>query len=157
VAVVPAQWPMAKGLAIGKAATCQRPAEAVRLQVEDAEAQRLSPEDVGESSAPGTCLNNADGLVSWSNELLGRGDTDQVYLVPIIKGEQVAMGVTAADRDAEDENSRRRSTPPALRLLVRSSPERGSVWIVLIQYFIERGSRSSVEKGERETGMESVA
>jgi hypothetical protein len=146
-----------QGNAIGKTASCQRPAEAVRLQVEDAEAQRLSPEDVGKSSARGTCLNNADGLVSRSDKLLGRGDTNQVYLVPIIKGEQVAMEVTAADRDAEDKNSRRRSIPPTLRLLTQSSPDRGSIRIVLIQYFIERGSRSSVEKGKRETGKESVA
>jgi hypothetical protein len=52
VAVVTAKWAMAKGHTIGKIASCQRPAEVVRLQVEDAEAQRLSPEDVGESSAP---------------------------------------------------------------------------------------------------------
>ncbi len=99
VAVVPVQWAMAKGHAVGKAATCQRPTEAVRLQIEDAEAHRLSPEDVGESSAPGTPLNDADRLVSWSDEFLGRRDIVQVYLVPIIKGEQVAMGVTAADRE----------------------------------------------------------
>ncbi len=78
VAVVPVQWAMGKGHAIGTAATCQRSAETVRLQVEDAEAQRLSPEDVGEPSALGTGISNADGLMSWPDEFFGRGNTDQV-------------------------------------------------------------------------------
>ncbi len=117
VAVVPVQWTMAKGHTIGKAVTCQMSTEAAHLQIEDAEAQMPSPEDVGGSSAPGTHLNGVDRLVSWPIKFLSRRDTDQIYLVPIIKGEQVAMGDTAADRDTEDEDSRRRSTPLALRLL----------------------------------------
>jgi hypothetical protein len=82
VAVVPMQWVMAKGHPIGKAANCQMSAEAARLKIEDAEAQRLNPEDMGGPSAPGMHLNNLDRLVNWSNEFLGRRDTDQIYLIP---------------------------------------------------------------------------
>jgi hypothetical protein len=81
---------------------------------------------------------------------MSSGDTNQVYLVPAIKGEQVAMEVTAADRDAEDKNIRRRSTPPALRLLTRSSPDRGSVRIVLIQYFLWREDLAAVWRKAKE-------
>jgi hypothetical protein len=66
------------------------------------------------------------------------------------------MGDLAADRDSEDKHSRRRSTPLALRLLTRPSPDRGSVRIISIQYFNKRGSHNSLEKGERETKRESV-
>ncbi len=79
-------------------------------------AQRMNTEDAGESSAPGTGLNNVDRLMSWPKEFFGRGITDHVYLVSTIEGELVAMGVTVADRDTENENSRRGSTPTALRL-----------------------------------------
>ncbi len=51
-------------------------------------------------------LNNLDRLVNWSNEFLVRRDTDGVYPVPIIRNEQVAMGNSTADQDAEDENSK---------------------------------------------------
>jgi hypothetical protein len=62
-------------------------AEAARLEIEDAEAQRLNPEDVDGPSAPRMRLNNLDRLVNWSNEFL-------------------AMGDSAADRDTENENSK---------------------------------------------------
>ncbi len=90
----------------------------LRLQVEDAEAQRLSPEDVGESSAPGMGPQQR-----WSGKFPDRRDTSS--LVPVIKGEQVTLGAMSADRGAEDDNSRKRSTPSTLRLLTRSSPDRG--------------------------------
>jgi hypothetical protein len=111
VAAVPMQLAITKKHSIGKAATWRWSAEAVGLQVEDTEAQRPSPEDVGESSALGMGLNNADRLMSWPNELFGRGNTDHVYLVSTTKDKRVAMGVTVAGREAEDENSRRGSTP----------------------------------------------
>ena len=44
-------------------------------------------------------LNNLDRLVNWSNEFLGRRDTNRVYPVPI------TMGNLEADWDAEDKNS----------------------------------------------------
>jgi hypothetical protein len=128
VAAVPVQWAMAKRHVVGKAATCPRSAGAVRLQVKGAEAQRMSPEDAGESLAPGTGLNNMDRLMSWPDEFFGRGITDQVYLVSTIEGEQAAMGVTAADRDAENENSRMGSIPTDLWLLTRSSPDRDPIF-----------------------------
>jgi hypothetical protein len=61
-------------------------AEAARLEIEDAEAQRLNPEDVDGTSAPRMHLNNLDRLVNWSNEFLSRRDTDQINPVPIIRG-----------------------------------------------------------------------
>jgi hypothetical protein len=69
-------------------------------------------------------------------------------MVSTIEGEQATMGVTAAGRDAESENSRRGSTPTTLRLLTRSSPDRGSVTIFGIQYFIERGTCPSKREME---------
>ncbi len=140
----------------GAPPNCQVSAEVTCPKIEDAEAKRLNPEDVGGPSAPGMRLYNLDRLVNWSNEFLGRRDTDQIYLIPIIRGDQVAIGDSAADQDKEDENSRSRSNPPALRLLTRPSPDQGSVRIISIQYFIERGSHSSLEKGEIETKRESV-
>ncbi len=59
-----------------------------------------------------------DRLMSWQDEFFGRGITDQVYLVSTIEGEQAAMGVTAADRDAEGINSY--STDAADSILSRS-------------------------------------
>jgi hypothetical protein len=32
-------------------------------------------------------LNSLDRLVNWSNKFLGRRDMDQIYQVPIIRGE----------------------------------------------------------------------
>ncbi len=69
--------------------------------------------------------DSLDRLVKGSNEFLGRRDINQIYQVPIIRGEQVAMGDLAADRDTEDKHSRRRLTPPALRLLTRPTPIEG--------------------------------
>jgi hypothetical protein len=86
-AVAPVQWVMAKGHTIGKTVTCQMTAEAARLHVEDvedAEAQRLTFEEVDGPSAPKMQINNLDRLVNWSNEFLGRRDTDRVYPIPII-------------------------------------------------------------------------
>jgi hypothetical protein len=51
-------------------------------------------------------LNNLDRLVNWANKFLGRRDIDQIYQVPIVRGEQVAMGDLAAVRDTENENSK---------------------------------------------------
>jgi hypothetical protein len=119
-------------MARGNSPNCQVSAEVACLKIEDAEAQRLNPEDVGGPSAPGMRLNNLDRLVNWSNEFLGRRDTDQIYLIPIIRGEQVSMGDSAADQDTDDENIRSRPTPLALRLLTRPSPDQGSVRIISI-------------------------
>jgi hypothetical protein len=116
---------MAKGLTGDQAVTYQMIVEAAHYEIEDAEAQRLNPKDVDGSSDPGMRLNSLDRLVNWSNKFLGRRDMDQIYQVPIIRGEQVAMGDLAADRDTEDKHSRRRSTPLALRLLTRPSPDWG--------------------------------
>ncbi len=116
--MAPVQWEMAKGHTVGKAVTYQMTAEAAHLEVEDAEAQRLSFEEVDGPSAPKMRINNLDRLVNWSNEFLGRRDTDGIYPVPIIRDEQVAMGYPAADRDIEDENSKGGQPSQALRLLV---------------------------------------
>ncbi len=51
-------------------------------------------------------LKNLERLVNWSNEFLGRRDTDRIYPVHIIEDEQIAMWNSAADRDTEDENSK---------------------------------------------------
>ena len=72
VAVVPVQWAMAKGHTIGKTVTYQMTAEAARLEIEDAEAQRLTIEEVDGPSAPKVQINNLDRLVNWSNEFLGK-------------------------------------------------------------------------------------
>ncbi len=87
VAVVPVQWAMAKGLTGDKAVTYQIIVEAAHYEVEDAEAQRLNLEDVDGSSDPVMRLNSLDRLVNWSNKFLGRRDMDQIYQVPIIRGE----------------------------------------------------------------------
>jgi hypothetical protein len=92
VAVAPVQWAMVKGHTIGKTVTYQMTAEAARLKMEDAEAQRLTIKEVDGPSAPKMQLNNLDRLVNWSNEFLGRRDTDRVYPVSIIRDEQVAVG-----------------------------------------------------------------
>ena len=78
VAVAPVQWAMAKGHTIDKTATYQMTAEAARLEMEDAEVQRLTIEELDWPSAPRMQLNILDGLVNWSNEFLGRRDTDRV-------------------------------------------------------------------------------
>ncbi len=90
-------WAMVKGHTIGKTVTYQMTAEAARLKMEDAEAQRLTIKEVDRPSAPKMQLNNLDRLVNWSNEFLGRRDTDRVYPVSIIRDEQVAMGNLVAD------------------------------------------------------------
>jgi hypothetical protein len=54
------QWAMVKGHTISKTVTYQMTAEAARLEMEDAEAQRLTIEEVDEPSAPKIQLNNLD-------------------------------------------------------------------------------------------------
>jgi hypothetical protein len=52
-------------------------------------------------------LNNLDRLLNWSNEFLGRRDTDRVYPVPITRNEQAAMGSsTTVDLSMEIEKDR---------------------------------------------------
>jgi len=97
--------------------------EAACLKIEDAEAQRLNPEDGDGSSAPGIRLNNLDRLVNWSKEFLSKRGTYQIYPVLIIRGQQVAMGDSAADRDMKEKNSQRRSTPPAANSTLPRSGE----------------------------------
>jgi hypothetical protein len=102
--------------------------------------------------ALGTGPSIADGLGSWRDGLFSQGNVDQIYLVATIKGEQAAMGVTAAGQDTEDKKNGGGSTPAGTRLLIRSSPDRGSVLIHLDQHFIERGPYRS----ERERTLEIV-
>jgi hypothetical protein len=59
---------MAKCHTIGKMVTYQMTAEAARLEMEDAEVQRLTIQEVDGPSAPKMQLNNLDRLVNWSNE-----------------------------------------------------------------------------------------
>ncbi len=106
VAVAPVQWAMAKGHTIGKMVTYQITVEAARLEMEDSEAQRLTIEEVGGPSAPKMKLNNLDRLVNWSNQFLGRRDTDRVYPVPIIRNEQAAMGSSMTNLNVEDKNGK---------------------------------------------------
>jgi hypothetical protein len=107
VAVAPVQWVMANGHTIGKMVTYQMTEEAVRLEMEDSEAQRLTIEEVDGPSAPKMQLNNLDRLVNWSNEFLSRRDTDRVHPVPLIRNEQVAMGSsTTVDLGVENENGK---------------------------------------------------
>jgi hypothetical protein len=143
---------MAKRHLVSKATAWRGSTEAVRLQAEDAKARRPGSEDVDRSSALGTGPSIADGLRSRRDELFSQGNADQVYLVATIEGEQAAMGVTAAGRDTEDKKDGGRSTPAGTRLLIRSSPDRGSVLIHLDQHFIERGPYRS----ERERTLEIV-
>jgi hypothetical protein len=60
-------------------------AKAVRLKMEEAEAQRLSPEEVCGPIAPRAPLNNLDRLMNWVKEFLSRQKNSQVYPVPIIR------------------------------------------------------------------------
>ncbi len=66
-------------------------------------------------------------------------------------GQETAMS-EAASRDMEDKKDRGGSTPAGTRLLIRSSPDRGSVLIHLDQHFIEKGPYRS----ERERTLEIV-
>ncbi len=107
VAVAPVQWAMAKGHNIGKTVTYQMTAEAARLEIEDAKAQRLTIEEVDGPSAPKMQLNNLDRLVNWSNEFLGRGDNDRVYPVPIDRNWQAARrSSTTVDMNVDKENNK---------------------------------------------------
>ncbi len=91
VAVAPVQWAMAKGHTIGKMATYQMIAEAARLEMEDAEVQRLTIEELDWPSAPRMQLNILDRLVNWSNEFLGRRDTEQIYPAPVDRNVQAVL------------------------------------------------------------------
>jgi hypothetical protein len=57
--------------------------------------------------------------------------TDRVYPVPITKGEQVTTGNLAADQDMQGG-----SASQALRLLLRTSLDQGSVRIISIQHLL---------------------
>ena len=65
-------------------------AETARLEMEDTEAQRLTIEEVDGPSAPRMQLNILDGLVNWSNEFLGRRDTERIYPAPVDRNVQGA-------------------------------------------------------------------
>ncbi len=107
VAVAPVQWAMAKGHTIGKTVAYQMTAMAARLEIEDAEVQRLTIEEVDGPSAPKVQLNNLDRLVNWSNEFIGRRDNDRVYPVPINRNVQTARGSsTTVDMNVDEENTR---------------------------------------------------
>ncbi len=58
----------------------------------------------------------------------------------------------AAGRDMEDKKDREGSTPAGTRLLIRSSPDRGSVLLHLDQHFIERGLYGSGRERTLEIG-----
>jgi hypothetical protein len=60
VAVAPVQWAMGKCHTISKTVTYQMTAEPAHLEMEDAEAQRLTIEEVDKPSAPKMQLNNLD-------------------------------------------------------------------------------------------------
>jgi hypothetical protein len=149
-AVAPVQWAVAKRRAISKAAAWRGSSKAACLQAEGAKARRPGSEDVDRPSALGTGPSIADGLGSWRDGLFSQGNVDQVYPVATIEGEQAAMGVTAAGRDTEDKKNGGRSTTAGTRLLIRSSPDRGSVLIHLDQHVIKRGPYHS----ERERTLE---
>jgi len=85
------QWAMAKGHTFVRMVLYQIAAEAGCLEIEDAEAQRLGPEDMGRPTAPRASLNNLDRLVNWSNEFLAGRDNDRAYPAPIIRDEQFIM------------------------------------------------------------------
>ncbi len=48
------------------------------------ESQRLTIEEVDGPSAPRMLLNILDRLVNWSNEFLGRRDTERIYPAPAV-------------------------------------------------------------------------
>ncbi len=77
------QLAMDKGHTISKTVSYQMTTKAAWLEIEDAEAQRLTIEEVDGPMAPKVQLNNLDRLVNWSKEFLGRRDNDRVYPVPI--------------------------------------------------------------------------
>ena len=58
----------------------------------------------------------------------------------------------AAGRDMEDKKDRGGSTPAGTRLLIRSSPDRGSVLLHRDQHFIERGPYRSGRERTLEIG-----
>jgi hypothetical protein len=73
----------------------------------DAEAQRLTIEEVAGPSAPKMQLKKLDRLVNWSNEFLGRRDNDRVYPAPIDRNVQAARGSsTTVDMNVDEENNK---------------------------------------------------
>ncbi len=101
------QWAMAKGHNIGKTVSYQMTPEAVRLEIEDNEAQRLTVGEMDGASAPGVQINNLDRLVTWSNKFLGRRDNDRVYPVPIARGEQaIRASSTTVDMNVDEGNDK---------------------------------------------------
>ncbi len=82
-------------------------AEAARLEMEDTQAQRLTIEEVDRPLAPKMQLNNLDRLMNWSNEFLGRRDTDRVYPVFIDRNVQAARGsFTTVNMNVDEENNK---------------------------------------------------
>jgi hypothetical protein len=107
MAVAPVQWAMAKGHNVGKTVTYRMTAEAVRLKIEDNEAQRLTDREMEKASAPRVQINNLDRLVTWSNKFLGRRDNERVYPAPIVRGEQTTRdSSTTVDMNVVEENKK---------------------------------------------------
>jgi hypothetical protein len=107
VAVAPVQWAMAKGHNIGKTVSYQMTAEAARLEIEDNKAQRLTAGEMDGALAPRVQINNLDRLVTWSNEFLGRRDSERVYPVPITRCEQATRASsTTVDMNVDEEKNK---------------------------------------------------
>jgi hypothetical protein len=105
--------------------------EAVRLEMEDSEAQRLTIEEVDGPSAPKMQLNNLDRLMNWSNEFLGRRDNDRIYPFPINRNVQAARGSSTTVNMNVDEENNKGGQPKHCSCWV-SLPRQGSVQIYLI-------------------------
>jgi hypothetical protein len=104
--VGPVQWAMAKGHTIGKMVMYQMVAETARIDMDEVKTQRLNLGEPDRPTAPRAPLNNLDRIVNWSNESLSRLDGDRVYLVTIVRDEQIIMGDMAVDREAGHEVNR---------------------------------------------------
>jgi len=82
--------------------------EAARVEIEDSETQGLASREMEDASAPRVQINNLDRLVAWSNEFLGRRDSDRVYPAPIIRGEpNIRSSASTVDMNVTEENERR--------------------------------------------------
>ena len=108
IAVAPVQWAVAKGHNIGKKVSYQMTSEAARVEIEDSETQGLASREMEDASAPRVQINNLDRLVTWSNEFLGRRDSDRVYPAPIIRGEpNIGSSASTVDVNVTEENKKR--------------------------------------------------
>ena len=77
--------------------------------MEDAEVQRLTIEELDWPSAPRMQLNILDGLVNWSNEFLGRRDTERIYPAPVdrnVRVQAVRGSSTRVDMNVDEENNK---------------------------------------------------